>query len=96
MSTEARSALEALFEPYCWEGSIGGNDFAVVPLDDVLMTLFDPSNRDVVLAAMDAQRAGFILISTQGIQWGGPDGTGHRTERPVYTFPTPSSPRETP
>lgn len=38
------------------------------------------------------QPVGYVWWSTQGIQWGGPEGTGHRTEQPVYLAPPPSDP----
>lgn len=31
-----------------------------------------------------AEHVGFVWQSSQGLQWGGPEGTGHQTERPVY------------
>lgn len=32
----------------------------------------------------ELEQVGFVWHSTQGMQWGGPEGTGHQTERPVF------------
>lgn len=34
--------------------------------------------------ALGLEQVGFIWESTQGVQWGGPEGTGHHSEQPVY------------
>lgn len=47
---------------------------------------------DGVLAGIDPadlgyEQVGFIWTTSQGVQWGGPEGIGHRSERPVYARP---------
>ena len=52
--------------------------------DAILAAL--PEHRDDVLAVLGMEVVGHVWQAKGGLQWGGPDGIGHVTERPVYAF----------